>query len=115
MGAGFEGRKLVVIGGASGMGREAAATVLRQGGSAVIMGRGGMKLDAATAELSKIGSTCSIAVDLADQAQVDEACKQLAEQHADANLLVNAAGFYLPKAFLDVEGPDYDSYHDINR
>ncbi|MFG2072450.1 SDR family NAD(P)-dependent oxidoreductase [Nonomuraea maritima] len=111
----FEGQKLVVIGGASGMGRAVSSGVLARGASVVVVGRAGTKLDDATAELSKSGPVSSIAVDLTDQEQVDDARKRLAGEHADATLLVNAAGFYLPKPFLDHDRADYDAYHDINR
>src|SRR5262245_38343264 len=111
----FEGQKLVVIGGASGMGRAVASGVLARGGGVVVVGRAGTKLDDATAELSKSGPASSIAVDLTDQEQVDEACKLRAGEHAEATLLVNSAGFYLPKPFLEHDIADYDSYHDINR
>ncbi len=45
----------------------------------------------------------------------DEACQQLAADHADATLLENAAGLFLPKPFLDHDGADYDSYQELNR
>ncbi|WP_329460803.1 SDR family NAD(P)-dependent oxidoreductase [Streptomyces sp. NBC_01497] len=111
----FTGQKVVVIGGASGMGKEAAASVLAGGGSAVIVGRKGVKLDNAVADLSKAGTAWSVCADLTNRDEVMEAQKELAEDHPDATLLVNAAGFYIPKAFLDVEGDDYDAYLDINR
>ncbi|GGJ59669.1 SDR family NAD(P)-dependent oxidoreductase [Streptomyces brasiliensis] len=111
----FEGKKLVVIGGASGMGFKVAEDVIAEGGSAVIVGRAGQKLDDAVASLSGSGSAWSIEADLADWDQVVEAQKQLAEDHPDATLLVNSAGFFLPKLFLDYEVADYDSYHDLNR
>ncbi|WP_255570849.1 SDR family NAD(P)-dependent oxidoreductase [Amycolatopsis sp. FDAARGOS 1241] len=111
----FEGKKLVVIGGASGMGLQAAEDVVAKGGSAVIVGRSGQKLDDAVAGLSRSGPAWSIAADLADWDQVLEAQKQLAQDHPDATLLVNAAGFFTPKSFLDHEVADYDAYHDLNR
>ncbi|MET9040104.1 SDR family oxidoreductase [Streptomyces mirabilis] len=111
----FEGKKLVVIGGASGMGLKVAEDVIAEGGSAVIVGRPGQKLDDAVATLSRSGSTWSIAADLADRNQVVEAHKQLSEDHPDATLLVNSAGFFKPKPFLDYEVADYDAYHDLNR
>lgn len=113
--ADFDGKKLVVIGGASGMGLQAAKDVIAQGGSAVIVGRAGHKLDAAVTDLSRAGSAWSVALDLADWNQVADARKQLAAEHADATLLVNAAGFFTPKAFLDHDVSDYDAYHDLNR
>src|SRR5512147_1109528 len=112
---GFEGKKLVVIGGASGMGLKAAEDVIAAGGSAVIVGRPGQKLDDAVASLSRSGNAWSIAADLTDWGQVVEAQKQLAEEHSDATLLVNSAGFFKPKLFVDYEVADYDSYHDLNR
>lgn len=111
----FEGKKLVVIGGASGMGLKVAEDVIAEGGSAVIVGRPGQKLDDAVATLSRSGSAWSIAADLADRNQVVEAHKQLSEDHPDATLLVNSAGFFKPKPFLDYEVADYDAYHDLNR
>ncbi|MCI3246582.1 SDR family NAD(P)-dependent oxidoreductase, partial [Streptomyces spinosisporus] len=77
----FEGRKLVVIGGASGMGLQTAENVIAGGGSAVIVGRAGRKLDDAVAALSRSGSAWAVEADLADRDQVVEAQKQLAEDH----------------------------------
>ncbi len=41
--------------------------------------------------------------------------QQLADEHADATLLVNAAGLFVPKPFLDHDGADYDSYLELDR
>jgi NAD(P)-dependent dehydrogenase (short-subunit alcohol dehydrogenase family) len=46
---------------------------------------------------------------------VEAVCRQLAAEHADATLLVNAAGLFLPKPFLDHDAADYDSYQELNR
>ena len=40
---------------------------------------------------------------------------RLTVNHADATLLVNAAGVFLPKAFLDHTEADYDLYLDLNK
>jgi short-subunit dehydrogenase len=39
----------------------------------------------------------------------------LAGEHGDATLLVNAAGLFLPKPFLDHDGADDDSYSELDR
>jgi NAD(P)-dependent dehydrogenase (short-subunit alcohol dehydrogenase family) len=111
----FEGNKIVVIGGSSGIGLKTAEDVVAEGGSAVIVSRPGRKLDDAVAGLSRSGSAWSIAADLTDWNQVVEAQKQLAENHSDATLLVNSAGLVRLKTFVDHEVADYDSYHDLNR
>ncbi len=41
--------------------------------------------------------------------------QQLADDHADATLLINAAGFYIPKPFLEHDGAFYDSYLELDR
>jgi NAD(P)-dependent dehydrogenase (short-subunit alcohol dehydrogenase family) len=40
--------------------------------------------------------------------------QQLADEHADATLMVNAAGFFIPKAYLDYDPDFYDSYLSLN-
>lgn len=115
MAAEFEGKKIVVIGGSSGIGLKTAEDVIAEGGSAVIVGRPGRKLDDAVAGLSRSGSAWPIAADLTDWDQVSAAQEQLATDHSDATLLVNSAGLVRLKSFLDHEAADYDSYHDINK
>jgi NAD(P)-dependent dehydrogenase (short-subunit alcohol dehydrogenase family) len=111
----FEGRKLIVIGGSSGMGRQTAADVVADGGCAVIVGRDPGRVDETVMELSPKGKVWGISADLADRDQVVDVQQQLAAQHADATLLVNAAGIFSPKTFLEVDGPFYDSYLELDR
>lgn len=115
MTTGFDGKKVIVIGGSSGIGLKTAEDVIAAGGKAVIIGRRGQKLDDAVTKLSDSGSAWSVAADLTDWDQVVDARNQLAENHADATLLVNSAGIVRLKPFLDHDLADYDSYHDLNR
>ncbi len=111
----FEGQKLIAVGGSSGMGKETAADVIAGGGSVVVVGRNQMRVDETVAELSKNGSAWGITADLADRADVSKVQEQLAADHADATLLVNAAGFFIPKPFLEYDGNFYDSYLELTR
>ena len=111
----FAGQKLVVVGGSSGMGRETAADVVAAGGSAVIIAEDAAKVDDTVQALAKEGTAYGITADLTDRTQVDRVRQQLADEHADATLLVNAAGLFVPKPFLDHDGADYDSYAELNR
>jgi NAD(P)-dependent dehydrogenase (short-subunit alcohol dehydrogenase family) len=115
MGANFEGQKLVVIGGSSGMGRDVAADVVASGGTAVIVGREQARVDETVAALSGDGKAYGIVADLADRMQVERVQRQLADEHADATLLVNAAGFFIPKPFFEYDGDFYDSYLELSR
>jgi NAD(P)-dependent dehydrogenase (short-subunit alcohol dehydrogenase family) len=111
----FAGHKLVVVGGSSGMGRQTAADVVAAGGSAVIIAEDSGKVEDTVRTLAKDGSAYGITADLADRMQAERVCQQLAAEHADATLLVNAAGLFVPKPFLDHDGADYDSYAELNR
>ncbi|WP_270886043.1 SDR family NAD(P)-dependent oxidoreductase [Pedococcus sp. 5OH_020] len=111
----FLGHKLVVTGGSSGMGRATAATVVREGGSVVLIGRDQAKLDATVQHLGGSGYVTALAGDLNDPAQVTRMVDAIAQDHSDTSLLVNAAGFFIPKSFLDYDLAAYDSYMDINR
>ena len=111
----FAGQKLVVVGGSSGMGRQTAEDVVAAGGSAVIIGDDPGKVDDTVQTLAKDGEAAGITANLADRAQVERVRQQLAAEHADASLLVNAAGLFIPKTFLDYDGASYDSYLELDR
>ncbi|SIM58825.1 NAD(P)-dependent dehydrogenase, short-chain alcohol dehydrogenase family [Micromonospora cremea] len=111
----FEGRKVVVVGGSSGMGLATAHQVVAGGGTAVITGRDQDKVGAAVEALSQNGKAWGITAELTDRDHVPEVRKQLAAEHSDATLLVNAAGFFIPKAFSEYDEAFYDSYNELNR
>jgi len=111
----FTGRKLVVIGGSSGIGRQAAADVVADDGSAVIIGHHPDKVEQTVAELSATGAAWGIAADLRDPAELEKVQARLAGEHADATLLVNAAGVFKTLPFLEHTAADYDSYLELNR
>jgi NAD(P)-dependent dehydrogenase (short-subunit alcohol dehydrogenase family) len=91
----FAGQKLVVVGGSSGMGRQAAADVVAAGGSAVVIGQEPDKVTDTVKELSESGTAYGITADLTDRMAVDAVCRQLGAEHADATLLVNAVGLFI--------------------
>jgi NAD(P)-dependent dehydrogenase (short-subunit alcohol dehydrogenase family) len=114
MGA-FEGRKLIAVGGSSGMGRQTAEDVVLAGGSAVIIGRDQDRVDDTVRALSGNGKAWGITADLADRDDVARVQEALAVEHADATLLVNSAGFFIPRPYLDYEAADYDAYLELAR
>ena len=111
----FAGQKIIVIGGTSGMGKAIAKLILQQGGSAVITGSQRAKAEAAIQELSQYGKVTGLSANLADDSQRKALVNRLNQDHADATLLVNAAGVFLPKPFVDYEESDYDLYLDLNK
>ncbi|MFI9616825.1 SDR family NAD(P)-dependent oxidoreductase [Streptomyces sp. NPDC052023] len=111
----FTGQKVIVIGGTSGIGLAVARRVLEGGGSAVVTGRSEKKAAEAVAELAVHGDAVALTTDLFDRAAVDRLSATLTEQHPDATLLVNSAGIFEPKSFLEHTQDDYDRYQAITR
>src|SRR6201997_4669252 len=111
----FNSKKVIVVGGSAGMGRQVAVDIVRHGGSAVIVGRSKARVDDTVAELSGGGGQAwGITAELTDRAAVADVQRALSESHGDATLLVNAAGFFVPKPFLEYDALTYDSYMELN-
>jgi NAD(P)-dependent dehydrogenase (short-subunit alcohol dehydrogenase family) len=111
----FAAKKVIVVGGSAGMGQQVAIDIVDHGGNAVIVGRSKARVDDTVAELiSRGGEAWGIAADLTDRAAVADAQRVISEHHNDTTLLVNAAGFFIPKPFLDYDSQDYDSYMELN-
>lgn len=114
----FEGRKLLAVGGTSGIGFEAARMVAEQGGAVVLVGSRPEKAEEARQKLEAItgeGKAAALTANLADFESVKGLIQKLATEHEDIDLLVNSAGIYYPKAFLEHSPADYDSFLDLNR
>ncbi|MCI3221195.1 SDR family NAD(P)-dependent oxidoreductase [Streptomyces sp. NP-1717] len=108
------GKKAVIIGGTSGMGLSIARHILDAGGSVVVTGRSDSTATKAVAELASPQAS-GLAADLNDPEAVERLRAELARDHADARLLVNAAGVFAPKPFLEHTPEDYDRYQALNR
>jgi NAD(P)-dependent dehydrogenase (short-subunit alcohol dehydrogenase family) len=111
----FKGKKLLVVGGTSGMGMQIARMVLSEGGSAVIVGNRPQKTEEAGKELAALGKTWALTANLSSEAGVASLLKTIDEEHGDIDLLVNAAGVFIPKPFLEYQNADYDQYMTLNK
>ena len=111
----FAGRRALVIGGSSGMGKTTAQLILQDGGRVVLVARDRPRLVEAHAELTELGDVTIHACDITDPAARRALIARIETEWADVSLLVNAAGVFLPKPFLDHAEHDYDLYHDLNR
>jgi NAD(P)-dependent dehydrogenase (short-subunit alcohol dehydrogenase family) len=106
-----------VIGGSSGMGLATARQLVSQGNTVILVGRDETKLEDRKAELDAAGPGKSetISADLYDEGDVDRLVSLIDAETRPIVHLVNAAGFFIPKPFLDYTKGDYDSYLDLNR
>lgn len=111
----FTGKKLLVVGGTSGIGLQTARMVAAEGGSVVIVGRSADKTEQARAQLARLGQVTALSAELSSDQGLAALLKTLDEQHPDIDLLVNAAGLFVPKPFLEHQQSDYDQYMQLNR
>ncbi|MCD9121115.1 MULTISPECIES: SDR family NAD(P)-dependent oxidoreductase [Cupriavidus] len=111
----FNGSKLLVVGGTSGIGLQTARMVLAGGGSAVIVGHRPEKTEDARKELAALGPVSALTADLSSDEGLATLLRAIDEQHADVDLLVNAAGVFFPKPFLEHREADYDQYMKLNK
>ena len=120
----FEGRKLLVVGGSSGIGLAVARTALQQGAKVVITGRRRDKLDAVRNLLASDAPRAadlpaayisSVTADISSPEGLQLVLQALEQDHADVDLLVNAAGVFVPKPFWEHTEADYDQYLSLNK
>jgi NAD(P)-dependent dehydrogenase (short-subunit alcohol dehydrogenase family) len=111
----FKGKKLLVVGGTSGVGLAVARQAMAGGGSAVVTGRRADKAQAALTELAALGAAWAITADLGAVDGAGQLQEALATTHQDLDLLVNAAGIFFPKPFLAHTATDYDQYMALNK
>lgn len=115
MSALFSGKKLLVVGGTSGMGFETAKLVLKNGGRVALVGNRQDKAEQARQALMADGQVSIIIADLMKEEGMQHVINTINAEHQDISLLVNAAGVFFPKAFTEHEMADYDMYMSINR
>ncbi len=108
-------RSALILGGSTGIGLATAKRLLEGGASVHLVGRSEDKLRAAADQLAPLGAVTTSSLDLQDEAAVDAFAESLRTREESFTDLVNAAGYFSPKPFLDHTKADYDIYHGINR
>ncbi|WP_420412956.1 SDR family NAD(P)-dependent oxidoreductase [Roseibium sp.] len=107
----------VIQGGTSGMGLAIAKNLASRGIPLILIGRNESKLARAQSEIT---STDNVPVetwqaDVTNQDDVTGLVKRIEGFAHPIGYLVNAAGYFSPKPFLDHSSDDYDLYHQYNR
>lgn len=106
----------LIIGGSSGMGLATAKLLAGNDRTIIITGRDEAKLaDAARAIEAVGGHAETVSVDLFDDEAVNAFTARIDADARHIDQLVNAAGTFFPKPFLEHRRADFDVYHDLNR
>jgi NAD(P)-dependent dehydrogenase (short-subunit alcohol dehydrogenase family) len=105
----------LIIGGTSGIGFETAKQLVSQGVDTIIVGNKVDKLNAAVAQLSLLGSVSGFQANLYNTQDLAGLIKMIDSMDHKIDHLVNAAGYFNPKPFLDHQLSDYDIYMELNK
>ncbi|MDH6197074.1 3-oxoacyl-[acyl-carrier protein] reductase [Mycobacterium frederiksbergense] len=94
MDLGFAGAATVVVGGGRGMGFATARCLAEDGARIAIVGRSRDVLDAAAADLVRLGSPEAVPMvaDTSDTAQVERVFAEVGERWGELNALINTVG-----------------------
>lgn len=105
----------LIIGGSSGMGLATAKKLLKEGINVIIIGRNEKKLIDVNEELSLLGNVTIIKADLYQQEGIRKIVDFIQLPETKIGYLINAAGYFSPKAFIDHSISDYDTYMELNK
>lgn len=94
----YQGKKVLITGGSSGIGLATALILARQGAELVLLARDPEKLERAREEVSCLGPVETIACDLGDLSSIAEAVAQV----GPVDVLINNAGITRPGNFLEL-------------
>ena len=111
----FSDKQALIIGGSSGMGLAAARLLAQAGGSVTIVGRRLEKLKTARETFKVPDKVNTFRCDLTLKDELDGLIRHVREEMKDVKYLINAAGIFSPKAFLEHTDKDYDAYLDLTR
>lgn len=107
--------KTVIITGAStGIGKAIAKLFIEKGSNVVMNSSNETNLKAAFLQLGSPENAIMVTGDISKKEVSDEIVKAAIEKFQTIDVLVNNAGVFQPKSFLDVENKDLDRFIGIN-
>ncbi|MCG8274694.1 SDR family oxidoreductase [Aquamicrobium sp. NLF2-7] len=109
----FEGKVVAITGGGSGIGKETAARFIAEGAKVAINGRDLTKLETAAKEIDPSGKNVVVSAgDIAKPETGAALVNTAVSSFGKLDVLVNNAGVFNPKPFIELTEADYDWYLD---
>lgn len=104
----------IVTGASSGLGKAIALKLNQNGWSLIVHGRNARRLDSVVNEMSSPDQVVAIAGEVNDKQQRQQIVETALEKFGRIDALVNNAGVFSPKPFLEVTEADLDVYLSTN-
>ena len=105
---------VLITGASTGIGRAVARAFLDRGYNLVLNSKDPQRLEAAYEALGRPDDAVLVAGDISDKTVGQQMVDAALEKFGRVDVLVNNAGVFSPKPFLDVEEADLDRYYAIN-
>jgi len=106
------GKRIVVTGASSGIGRDLARKIGEAGGEVILVSRTRETLEEVKAEVEEAGGTAHVhPCDLSDLDDIDRLAAEILERHGGVDVLVNNAGRSIRRSVA----ASYDRFHDYER
>jgi NAD(P)-dependent dehydrogenase (short-subunit alcohol dehydrogenase family) len=109
---GLKGKRVLITGGAGGIGAETAARFLEEGSSVIVLDRDPAALDRLQDQLAALTGT--ICADVSDPDSVTEGFEHLDGQIGGPDVLVNNAGISVRHDFLDIPAQEWLQVINVN-
>jgi len=111
----LENKVAVITGGAGGLGLSVALVYAAEGASLVLLGRNEERLAAAKSQVEAAGAKChTVVANAADAESIGAAMKSAQQAMGNLDILVNSAGVFIWKGFLDLEPSHWQSTIESN-
>jgi NAD(P)-dependent dehydrogenase (short-subunit alcohol dehydrogenase family) len=112
LGQAIEGKRVLITGASSGIGRATALKVAAAGGIPLLVARNVEKLEEARAEIVAAGGLAYVyAADISDIDEIDRLIERVKDDHRTVDMLVNNAGRSIRRSIA----LSYDRFHDFER
>ena len=108
----------LIIGGTSGMGFETAKRLLENNLDVIVVGNNKDKLKGAVTELEALTTSNKVSgfqTNLYNNESVKKLLALINSTETEISYLVNAAGYFSPKPFIEHSTDDYDTYLELNK
>ncbi len=109
---GLKGKRVLITGGASGIGAATAARFLEEGSSVVVLDRDTNARAQIQSQLPKLAGT--VAADVSDLKQVQAAFAEALRLMGGVDVLINNAGISIRHSFLDITPEEWDKVIAVN-
>lgn len=109
---GLKDKRVLVTGGARGIGQATAARFLEEGARVAVLDRDAAALDRVIGEMPALAGT--VCVDVSDPEAVSRAFRELADLLGGLDVLINNAGISIRHRFLDITPREWQQVMAVN-